>query len=159
MALSPVLGLHLLFRWASPCLSKCPHLALHFSLCLVRLGALFPPRFLAMLLSKALRSLCFQTIYYKLRSLPERWEGRRSAALRFEEALELTQEFLASWFICPQRHLLSHFSDWPACKLSPNSSQGKWKREENQQEQVKKEIPKVIPLLTITLEFRPKGGP
>lgn len=85
----------------------------------------FPPRFLAMLLSKALRSLCFQTIYYKPRSLPERWEGRRSAVLRLEEALELTQEFLASWFFCPQRHLLSHFSDWPACKLSPNPSQGK----------------------------------
>lgn len=65
-----------------------------------------------MLMSKALRILCSRIINNKFLSLPERWEGRRSAAPRPEEALDLTQEFLASWFICPQRYLLSYLSGW-----------------------------------------------
>lgn len=89
------------------------------------------PRFLAMLLSKALKIPCFQTINYKPLSLPEMWEGRSLATVRPEEALDITQELLASWLNCPLRHLLSHFSYQLACKSSPNSSQGKkWKREE-----------------------------
>ena len=84
----------------------------------------FSPRFLAMLFSKALKILCFQTINYKRLSRPEMWEGRNSVTPRPEEALDLTQEFLASWFTCPLRHLLSHFSNQLACKLSPSSSQG-----------------------------------
>lgn len=52
------------------------------------------------------------------------------AALRTEEALDLTQEFLAFWFIHPQGRLISHFSDWVMCELSPNLSRGKEKREE-----------------------------
>lgn len=125
-ALSSAFPLDLLSRWVSLSLSKCPHSALHISWCLVSAGSIFPPpRVLAMLMSKALKILCFQTINYKPLSIPEIWGGRNSATPRPEEDLNLTQEFLASWFICPLRHLLSHFSDQLACKLSPNSSQGK----------------------------------
>lgn len=84
----------------------------------------FSPRFLEILFSKALKILCFQTINYKRLSRPEMWEGRNSATPRPEEALDHTQEFLASWFTCRLRHLLSHFSDQLVCKLSPSSSQG-----------------------------------
>lgn len=68
-----------------------------------------------MLLSKALRILCHQTINYKPPSFPEMWEGRCLAALKPEETLDPSQELLASWFLCPQG-LLSHFSDQLACK-------------------------------------------
>lgn len=108
-------------RWASLCLPYSPCPALHFSLCLVSACSIPTPRFLAMLMSRALRILCSQIINNKFLRLPERWEGRCSAAPRPEEALDLTQEFLASWFICPQRNLLSHLSDWLVCTLSPNS--------------------------------------
>lgn len=140
--------LDLLSRWASLSLSKCPRSALCISLCLVSAWSIpaTPPRFLAMLLSKALKILCFQTINYKPLSLPEMWEGRSLATVRPEEALDITQELLASWLNCPLRHLLSHFSYQLACKSSPNSSQGKkWKREERgtrEREGGRKEIPK-----------------
>lgn len=117
-ASSPALGLHLLSRWASPHLSKCPW---PFVIELGALSAPCPtaPRFLAMLLSKALRILCGQTINYKPRVFGDKGrevrEGRCLAALRPEGALDLSQELLASWFLCPQR-LLSHFFDELACK-------------------------------------------